>query len=199
MLTKGKKFLALFLVFSLLSLSGSLPAQTSFRGKPAPECKRFWITEFGCAFDLSKNLRWIQTSLDIGHMFNLNKRSAVGATLFFSLEDYIGRIGIKPRYRHWLNSNFSLEISPGLYLRKEGLEARFPEFVGHVGLNYKDLVILYGQLERVKRSDGYYRQNNLDFSLGIKFGSYAGIAATGTALLAISVLIIVLAAAGDWD
>jgi len=130
----------------------------------------FFLTEVGAT---SRGLSW-----ELGGMYNLNKRSALGATFFVSTREYDNyAAGFKFRYRHWLNSfnGFSIDISPGLVLWTQWPDPTFkkaPTFTGHVGFNYKDMIALMVQVY-VRRYR--FQKNKIDFSLGLKFGSYAGI------------------------
>jgi len=167
-----KKLLVLLVLMALLIISPALHAKIKFRGKPAPECKTFWITEVGGFRTMERYMeRYVGEfglNSEFGLMFNLNKRSALGATIFHQIGADLSGMGFKVRYRHWLNSSFSVDISPGLLLWSEW-EA--PTFTGHVGLNYKDWVALIAQIDH-QRGILFSRKV---FSLGIKFGSYVGI------------------------
>ena len=165
-----KKLFTPALLMTLLLTSQSLHAKICFRGKPAPYCKMFLLTETGATV---RGLSW-----ELGGMYNLNKRSALGATFFVSTRVYDDlAAGFKFRYRHWLNSfnGFSIDISPGLVLWTQWPDPTFrkgPTFTGHVGFNYKDMIALMVQVY-VRRYR--FQKNKVSFSLGLKFGSYAGI------------------------
>jgi len=163
-----KKLFTPALLMTLLLTSQSLHAKICFRGKPAPECKMFWITEVGGFLTKDVDLVEFGLNSEFGLMYNLNKHSALGATIFHRIGADLSGMGFKVRYRHWLNSSFSVDISPGLLLWSEW-EA--PTFTGHVGLNYKDWVALIAQIDH-QRGILFSRKV---FSLGIKFGSYVGI------------------------
>ncbi len=173
-----KKFISLFLVFSILALSGLLQAQICFRGKPAPECKMFFLTEIDLGYILQPNYdesdERFYFNLELGGMYNLNKQSAVGGTFFgvnWGPPNCGTYSGFKVRYRQWLSSSVSLDISPGLSLWGEG---KHPQFKAHISLNYKDLFALIVQVD-VRRFE--YIPKEPVLSLGIKFGSYTSILA----------------------
>lgn len=163
-----KKSLVLLVLIALLIISPALHAKIHFRGKPLPKCKWFFITEAG-GF-LTKEVDFFEFGLtsEFGLMYNLNKRSALGATIFHQFRADLNGMGFKVRYRHWLNSSFSFDISPGLWLWSE---CGHLTFTGHVGLNYKDWVALIAQIDNHR---GILFSRKV-FSLGIKFGSYPGI------------------------
>jgi hypothetical protein len=115
----------------------------------------FFLTEVGAT---SRGLSW-----ELGGMYNLNKRSALGATFFLSTRVYDDLAA------------GSIDISPGLVLWTQWPDPTFkkgPTFTGHVGFNYKDMITLMVQVY-VRRYR--FQKNKLSFSLGLKFGSYAGI------------------------
>ncbi len=183
-----KKLIVLTLLMSLFFTSPMLHAKICFRGKPAPYCKTFFLTEVGATV---AGLSW-----ELGGMYNLNKRSALGATFLVSIREYGDyAAGFKFRYRHWLDSfnGFSIDISPGLVLwtqRKDPRFRNYPIFTGHVGFNYKDMVTLMVQAY-VRRSR--LQKNKVGFALGLKFGSYSGIV-LGVASI---ITAIVLASVGE--
>ena len=182
----GKKFISLFLVFSLLIISPALHGKIHFMGKPLPECKMFFITEVSVFQSLIQDYGDVGANCELGLMYNLNKRSALGATFVLAWTGNNG-FGIKVRYRRWLNSLFSVDFSPGLLLWSD---KKNPKFTGHVGLNYKDLIALIVQLD-VRRY--WNRPNEVDISLGIKFGSTAGSAIIAAAPIVLIVGFILLA------
>lgn len=163
-----KKSLALLVLIALLIISPALQAKIKFRGKPAPECKTFLIFEAGGFRTMEGDLGEFGLNSEWGLMYNLNKRSALGATIFHQSGADLSGMGFKVRYRHWLNSSFSVDISPGLLLWGEW---KTPTFTGHIGLNYKDWVALIAQIDH-QRGEIISRKV---FSLGVKLSSYAGI------------------------
>jgi len=175
-----KKFTALLLVFSLSMLSGLSNEQICFRGKPTKECKFFTIIEAGYLLD-SKKTRTLQHIMcEAGLMFNLNKHHAIGATAYIYPKEESSR-GFKLRYRKWLGSSFSLDIAPGLMLADGRSHTKKPQFTGHIGLNYKDIVSLISQVD-IKR---YTREKTeFDLSFGVKFGSQVGAATIAVTLAA---------------
>ncbi len=183
-----KKLIVSTLLMSLFFTSPMLHAKICFRGKPAPYCKMFFITEVGATLS---GVNW-----ELGGMHNLNKRSALGATFFVSIREYDNfAAGFKFRYRHWLNSfnGFSIDISPGLVLWTQWRDPtfrNFPTFTGDVGFNYKDMITL---MVRAYVRRYRFQKNKVDFALGLKFGSYA-VSVLGVAAV---ITVIVLASVGE--
>jgi hypothetical protein len=124
-------------------------AQTFFRGRPGDACRTFWITEFSYARRLNGlaverevgNGRWLLTG-EIGHMVNLRRRNAIGATVYGAFDDRGSRLGIKVRGRRWLSETLAADLGVGLILdgQDNSYEASFPAFTGYVGLMSRDLV-----------------------------------------------------------
>lgn len=105
-------------------------------------------------------------------MRNFNAHTALGATLIVGADDDGSRIGIKPRYRRWLNRTTSFEVSPGILLSRGNnqFDAEFPGFTGHAGLNVGDWFALTGQMEVIRlQTVG----TDVAWYGGFKLGSYA--------------------------
>lgn len=165
-----QKTFVFFLSLSFLLSPSISQAQISFRGKPVPECIMFFITEAGGVVGVAGSPGEFGVNYEFGLMYNLNQRSALGATLF-TLFDGSNFRGIKLRYRHWMNSSISLDVSPGLSLWGYG---KHPQFTGHVGLNFGDWIALIGQADIQRQWHANRLRSKVNFSMGVKFGSYAG-------------------------
>src|SRR5690348_8788971 len=109
---------------------------TCWRGKPAPQCQTFWLTEISGEYafasttahyravysspsgtfvtsydrpDISSRLVWT-----VGPMFNTSPRHAVGGTLTAGFVDGGQRIAIEARRRNWFpESGLGLDFSAG--------------------------------------------------------------------------------------
>ena len=191
------------MVTVVCSLAGSKPAEakTCFRGRSLPECKTFWITEFGYSrrFNLQPShypdnrpndfLNW-----ELGGMTNINRRSALGATLFGGFNvggSYFGygsRIGLKPRFRLWLNPTTNLDLSPGIILYGDfnSFKPKFPGFTGQVGLNLRDWFALTSHLEIVRLETV---GTDVVWYNGVKLGSYPGVFTGVAAIVASGVIL----------
>lgn len=138
------------LAVALLVACGALPLQLTaqdstrtepklcYRGRPAPQCRRFVLTELGyyaraagsvfsyterymgpngepvtntfSENDMSSQLTW-----EVGMMANRGPRSALGATLLLGVGDGGGDVGLKGRYRRWLASDgVALDVGAGV-------------------------------------------------------------------------------------
>jgi hypothetical protein len=157
-------------------------AQTCFRGKPAPECSRFWITESGVGYVVNQG-GYLSFNADAGLMFNVGKKYAAGSTIYISFDNQSDafRGGLKLRFRRWFNPDVSINMSGGLlFLSKYSSEN--VGFTGHLALNYKDLVAPYLGLDAYQGgSPGAHWQ------FGIRLGSYPGLSgiAVGAVIVAL--------------
>ena len=157
----------------LLGISPLLNAQIKFRGKPAPECRSFFIVEGGGFYEMGD--REFGANSDIGVMFNLSRRSALGGSIIHQLSADVSGLGVKLRYRYWLNSSFSLDIAPGILLWGDWA----PAPTGQVSLNYKDLIGVFAQIDSQHSPD----IRRTPFSVGVKFGRYLGIVPSALVVL----------------
>ena len=103
----------------IISVPTTGHTQTCFNGKPLPDCKRFWVTEFTYGKQVDEHAEdGHLLSLDLGMMFNLAKKHAVGGSCygdFLKDSDWIDnyRVGLKAKYRYWMNSTFSIDADVG--------------------------------------------------------------------------------------
>lgn len=157
--------------------------------KYKPECGSFLITEFGYAYrfdhspDNQQYLTW-----ELGWMMNRNKRTAVGGTVFFGLDQDFEkpRFALKPRFRWWLTKTESLDLAAGILIPGGKNQAfRFPSCTAHIGLNVGDCLALTGQVEVIRREK---TGTDVDWYGGFKLGTPVG-AIGGTAIAAVIGLI----------
>jgi len=166
-----------------------------WRGRPAPECRGFVLTEFGIGArlnDSSHPARAASVSTeyvvyDFGPMFNVNQRTALGATVSVKLtnETYLAVLG---RYRRWLDDNWALDVSAGPLLAGDSndgkYELQYPSAAGRVGLRFGDWWGITGGFE-MARIKG--RDPEADWFADVRLGNFPG--------FAVGVLFLVLAAA----
>jgi hypothetical protein len=138
-------------VVLVVSLTPPVPAQQTiretkapqplcFHGRPLPQCRAFWLTEFG----ISPFEPWFVWEL--GGMRNIGPRSAVGGTLYLRIDGGTA-YGLMPRFRRWLSPVVALDVSPGIIiLAGAGNSAGF---AGHIGLSFRDWLALTLQAETV--------------------------------------------------
>ena len=194
----------MFCFKSLLKTAGLLLAFVSsaqsgplcFRGKP--ECQNFLLTEFAVQGRIGGNtntvgvndlIEKVYYTMDLGMMHNLNKRYALGGSLYMGVDARFGNggfwaMGLKPRLRYWLNPNLGLDVSPGLLLTDSEESDKTPSFTGSLSLSYKDLIALTTSFEVIRRDTYTYnppqpplahRSNLTSWYLGAKAESLPGI------------------------
>ena len=176
----------------------SLRAQTCFRGQPPPACKGFLLIEPGYSFGLNPDVNRHYVTWDLGYMHNVG-RSAVGGTGFVGTDFEATRLGLKGRYRYWLNQDHGLELSAGVLVAGSGAE--FPGFAGDVAWNYRDMIGVVGRVEVLDLHQTYLTsEKDVLGYLGIKFGSkpgVIGIAAEAAAALVIGIGVAIACADGE--
>lgn len=87
-----------------------------WRARPKPACQAILLTNFGAYFDLPTQTTISSARLvaDWGLMINLNRRDAVGASFFASVDQDAGfESGPGLRYRRWIGEHGALDIALG--------------------------------------------------------------------------------------
>jgi len=183
-----------------------------YRGRPAPACSRFVITEIGLyqraagsrttftahdpgnpeRSEFSFTLRDFapQLTWELGLMANRGPQSALGATVLLGLSDDGGgaNVGLKGRYRRWIgDGGLALDVGAGLTAGTLDIvdgKANGGGITGDIALNAAD----YGAL--VLRVDAMRADNRTATALftGFRLGSKPALGATG--LLGVMVLLI---------
>jgi hypothetical protein len=162
------------------------PPSPLFRGRPAPECAGFYLTEVSLAARLDHgsqknmfgNAYWI---VDIGAMGNHGSAAAFGGTAFVGLGDHRTRGGVKLRYRRWISRTLSFDLAPGVILggKENPYLLKLPGGVLQVSVMKGDLVGITVQLEAMRVEHDRTREKSTDLAIytGAKTGSYATLAA----------------------
>jgi len=162
-------------VVLLVSLAAPLRAQQAvcFRGRPLPQCRAFWLTEFGLSLPDGPFV-W-----ELGGMRNVGTHSAVGGTLYLRVDGGTA-YGVKPRFRRWLSPVVALDVSPGIIILAGARSS--VGFAGHVGASLADLLALSIQAETVQPD--FTGGKTIKWSGGARLGAAPG-AITGIAGLAL--------------
>jgi hypothetical protein len=167
-------------------------AQTCFRGRPAPTCASFFLTEAEVGVMVAPEAGG-RLGVDVGFMRNIGTRSAIGGTIaagYTFVDGYndFGYISLRPRYRYWLSHTTSIDVGPGLQWTPNGdtrIEAR-------VAFTYRDLVGGWTELHHdVERS------SPVTWLVGAKAGAQAGIITYIAGALTLGVLALMLGASGS--
>ena len=172
------------LISALLLLAASAthaqeaePAALCFRSAPGARCRVFLITELsrstrahGLGRDAVDQLQW-----EAGAMASIGERSAVGGTLVRNAPQN-GGWGAAARYRRWLDSNVSVDVSPGVLIVGDSYNGRRLRLTGSVSLNARGWlgVVTHGESGRDGGRGG----------IGVKLGEWPGLIG-GAALYAL--------------
>jgi hypothetical protein len=191
--------------------------KTCWRGRPAPECDNFWLTEISAEYafasttahyrqtyitpngtyvvandqsDMSSRLVWT-----VGPMFNTSPTTAVGGTVSAGFVSNGARIAIEARRRTWLVDGMILDLSTGVTRMPVPFTSN-PRYGLTAGtyIGGSDLVHLSAHGDLLF-SDGRPRAGA---TVGIGAGSYAAVGVTGVLGVLTAALIIALAHA-NWD
>jgi hypothetical protein len=100
---------------------------------------------------LQEPTNWYMTG-DLGLMANLDRKSALGGTLFVGGGNDGGSFGVLARYRRWLsisssnsaNVRLDLSLGPLLSIADNHIQPQSPGLAGNIGLNIGDwIAVLY--------------------------------------------------------
>jgi hypothetical protein len=112
-------------------------------------------------------------------MYNRSERTAWGGCTYVAYHEEV-RLGLKLRYRRWMNRGWSFNVGGGpiLVLADGGLGGG----TGSVDLSYKDWVAAYVGLD-VYDAPEEADLDGRDWYIGAKLGSWPGAALNGAAAL----------------
>ena len=192
-----------------------IPPRLCWRGRPAPECTSFWITEFGVDASMSSTQTHVSENLGggnvyryavrdfesrfvwtVGPMFNTGPRAAVGGTLSLSPLGSHYRAAVEARRRWWTPQGLALDLSAGA-LRMGVNSPTSSSYRDEYGLTAGALVI-GGDLINVNgRADLLVsgRRTRFGTSLGVGGGSYVAVICSA----ALGLLVLAIVSAGPWD
>ena len=199
----------------LLAQSDSMPRRTTcWRGRPAPQCHAFWLTEItgeyafastmahyrqvystpNGSFEVREDRRDISSRLvwTVGPMFNTSPTHAVGATLTAGFDAEGGRLAVEARRRTWnaTDGGSAFDLSAGIV--RANLPFRTDPVYGLTAGAYvggADLIHLTARGDLLA-SDG---RLHLGGAVGAGFGSRAAAGATAVLLVLTAALIAAVA------
>ncbi len=173
-----------------------------FRGRPGSQCRLYWITEVGLLTVVdSRDTRWNVNgrellTFDIGYMFNISRRDAIGGSLFIKMdtEGDDSYSGFKPRYRRWLSDDVGLDVGFGVGRWEYDTNKKATPLVAQLGLSYKDYFSLTVLIDRVKWTESIWVPGSIEYvdgashtstttSIGLTAGSYPALITTGVGLV----------------
>ena len=190
-----------------------IPPHLCWRGKPAPHCSTFWITEFGVDVSTSSTqtvisdnfggnvYRYAQRDFEsrfiwtVGPMFNTRPRTAIGGTLSISPLSSAYRTALEARRRWWTAEGVALDLSAGALRMAENTDppSRHDEYGLTAGALVvgEDLITVNGRIDLLLSG----RRRRLGTSLGFGGGSYVALAGT----VALGLLVLAILSGGPWD
>lgn len=185
-----------------------------YRGRPAPLCHRFVITEVGYygraagssetytygsttgdgtqqEYSFTQNDIGSQLSFEVGLMANRGPRTALGATLLLGGGTGGADVGLKGRYRRWLSPD-GIAVDVGLGVVSGGMSARSGNATGNgvtadVALNAADYGAIVLRMDALRVSG---RSASAVYG-GVRLGSRPAL--IGTGVLAVGFLLLVAA------
>lgn len=156
------------------------PPSFCFRGRPLPGCQWFTFAEFAVSSRIADQNRFAETprvyySGEIGALYNVGARSAVGGGVFLAGDDDGWRLGIRPRYRYWVASGWSVDAAAGVLVAGDLdlFEGTWPGLTAQLGVGWQDLVALTTQVEIIGTTQGTWT----NWYVGAQAGSFAALAA----------------------
>lgn len=175
--------------------------RSCFRGRPRPDCSSFWITEAGLSFPLSTTVSepgetQLGMTFEVGYLWNTEKHSAWGGTVFFRGAESWDGVGVRPRYHRWLSRSAALDISPGVRFSSNGSNLAV-DLSSQIGVSIYGIGAVLqaesGDVE-VMNPDGTFRtEKEFGWFIGGRVGQYAGIVGI-VGILGLAALI-----AATWD
>ncbi|MDZ7290042.1 MAG: hypothetical protein ONB44_13650 [candidate division KSB1 bacterium] len=180
----------LIFVFSLVTLANFSVshAQLCFRYDQTDSCSSYPITDVMISTPFpgaaGKPERHVDLATNLGWLFVLRQRVAVGPSLFFSAYlngGWHSQVGLHGRVRVHCTKNFRADISPGMILHDSPYPEGFAGYSTEMAAIYRDWVGVVARLDVVK---SYPRGHDPVFQVGLKFGSYAGLGLTGLGAIA---------------
>lgn len=188
-----------------------------WRGKPAPTCTSFWVTEFGfdgmvarsqtrvvqdvgtgsessyTTPDFASHLAWT-----VGPMFNTSPDRAIGFTLSLAPVNGDSRIAAEARRRWWTSEGSAVDLSAGL------VTMNVPQSTAYVSSTAYGMTVgaylVGGDLINVNgRTDVLFSggRTRVGASLGVGLDSYAAVG--GTVILGALVVLILASWGGIGD
>lgn len=184
-----------------------------FRGRPAPECGSFWITEAGYyrrlgGSEVDRNLGDVtiaapaldsHLSWEVGGMVNHGPIEAFGGTLLVGVDNAGARLAVKARYRRWLGRSSTLDFSGG----PARAVARVPDtggarfhtraygVTGDIALGWGDWAAVTVRAEALRVGD---RTVGAVYG-GARLGSYPAVGVTVAGALYVALLVAALSGA----
>jgi len=157
--------------------SGNTPG-FCLRGRPLPRCQWYPLAEVALSTRLADQNRnqtpaRFYISGELGALYNLSARSALGGGAYLGADDDGWRLGIRPRYRHWIADGWTADAALGVLFAGELdlYEGTWPGLTAQVGVGWQDLVALTTQLEIIGTTQGTW----VNWYAGLQAASFAAL------------------------
>ncbi len=175
-------------LIAMISNASDVNAQPCFRYNQKDFCASYPITDFIVSVPFAgasgAPARHLDLATNVGWLFNVHEKTAVGPAFFFSAYlngGWHSQAGAQGRVRHWINPSVHLDISPGVIIQDSPYPDGFAGYMGEISIGYHDWISLAARLDRVKV---YPRGHDTIVQLGVKLGSYIGMGLTGVGAVA---------------
>ena len=150
-------------------------------------CTSYPITDFYFALPVSQPDSMISRDYDLttslGWMFVLNESFDLGPSLLFSAyrssDGWHSQFGIRGNLRYHIDSDFHLDLSPGLILTDSPFPDEFAGYTVEFTVGWKDWVGLAARMDIV---DTYSGQDQV-LHIGLCFGSYGGMGLSAVGII----------------
>ena len=150
-------------------------------------CTSYPITDFYIGLPVSQpdslSSRDYDLTTSLGWMFVLDERIDLGPSLFFSAyrssDGWHSQFGIRANLRYHIDSDFHLDLSPGLILTDSPYQEGFPGYTVELSVGWKDWVGLAARMDIV---DTYSGQDQV-LHIGLRFGSYGGMGLSSAGII----------------
>jgi hypothetical protein len=180
-----------------------------FRGRPLPECRTFWITEFAYLYRINPrenvaiyDLGNGRGTMNFGLMMNIDRHWAIGGSFYHSVCYDNNRTGFTIRLRRWLpihedgRSPLRIDLSTGPILRISHKEIYrdMPGIMANLSLDFEDWFALTGQVDLLHIIDSESEHSrtkpftDVQWYFGFRSGSYGSII-VGTVIVGLLFLI----------
>lgn len=172
---------------------GAEPDGFCFPARPLPECRVGGIVEAAVLYRFagtnpieSTDAQW-EATWELGALWNRGERSALGATFLIGTGEYRPRLGVRLRYRRWLDGRLTADFAAGPMTHSTGIEEWGVGLSADAGLDYRQWFGGFGRLEVLPRDgDGAAVAG----FVGFRLGSVPAIVGSGAAGLLLLILLL---------
>jgi len=164
-----------------------------FRGRPLPDCRVSALVEASVLGRFAgrdplgiDSDRW-EATWELGALLNQEDGNAWGGTFLIGTGEYRPRVGVRLRYRRWLDENWTADLAAGPLTHSTSVGSWGMGGSADVGIGYRDYAGLFARVE-VLPAEG--EGTSTAGFIGARLGSWPALA--GSAFAAV-VFVIALA------